>query len=65
MCPSSDDCIAKGKAELKERQAWSEKWHQRRKEERLRQQQAKLQQEVDHALKVSARVRVLAPTGKV
>eukprot|EP00969_Alexandrium_andersonii_P022890 1001802-Alexandrium_andersonii.AAC.1 len=31
---------SKGEAELKERQARSQKWRQRRKEERLRQQQA-------------------------
>eukprot|EP00969_Alexandrium_andersonii_P205737 9090665-Alexandrium_andersonii.AAC.1 len=39
---------AKKEAELKERQAWSQAWRQRRKEEqeeRLRQQQAEFQQE--------------------
>eukprot|EP00969_Alexandrium_andersonii_P202238 8936363-Alexandrium_andersonii.AAC.1 len=37
----------KGEAELKERLAWSQKWRQRRKEERLRR---RFQQEVSHAL---------------
>ena len=42
--------FTKAEADLEERKTWSQKWRQRRKEERLRQQQAKFQQEASHAL---------------